>query len=157
MRNLDVSFEGGNDLPGLGVGIFTYEDPAEQEGIVARIVREHLKRGFGYEDIVVVSLRGIRSAFFEGLENVGAYTAKRFTGEYDNLGNQVMSDGVLTLETIYRFKGQQAPAVILVDVDPDPTDLVRATRLLNAAMTRATVRLDVVMRSGNDMTKDFLT
>ena len=156
MRNLDVEFECGNDLPGLGVGISSYDESEEQAGIVAGIVRDHLKRGFSYDDIVVVSLRGIRSAFFEGLEHVGAYTAKRFTGEYDDLGNQVMSDGVLTLETIYRFKGQQAPAVILVDVDPDPTDPVRATRLLNAAMTRATVRLDIVMRKGNDMTKDFI-
>ncbi len=49
-----------------------------------------------------------------------------------------------------------APAVILVDVDPDPVNRVRSTRILNAAMTRATVRLDVVMRSGNDMTKEFL-
>jgi hypothetical protein len=156
MRNLDVEFECGNDLPGLGVGIFSYNDSEEQAGIVAGIVRDHLKRGFSYEDIVVVSLRGIKSAFFDGLENVGAYTAKRFTGEYDNLGNQVMSDGVLTLETIYRFKGQQAPAVILVDVDPDPTKRSQSTRLLNAAMTRATVRLDIVMRNGNEMTKDFI-
>ena len=151
-----MEFECGNDLPGLGVGIFTYEDPSEQAGIVAGIVRDHLKRGFDYEDIVVVSLRGISTAFFDGFERIGEYSVRRFASEYDDLGNQVMSSGVLTLETIYRFKGQQAPAVILVDVDPDPTDLVRATRLLNAAMTRATVRLDVVMRSGNDMTKDFL-
>jgi hypothetical protein len=156
LRNLDVEFECGNDLPGLGVGISSYEDPEEQAGIVAGIVRDHLKRGFTYEDIVVVSLRGISAAFFDGLERVGGYSVRRFTGEYDGLGNQVMSDGVLTLETIYRFKGQQAPAVILVDVDPDPTNKVRATRILNAAMTRATVRLDVVMRSGNEMTKEFL-
>jgi hypothetical protein len=156
LRNLDVEFECGNDLPGLGVGTFTYEDPSEQAGIVAGIVRDHLKRGFDYEDIVVVSLRGISTAFFDGFERIGEYSVRRFASEYDDLGNQVMSSGVLTLETIYRFKGQQAPAVILVDVDPDPTKRVRATRILNAAMTRATVRLDVVMRSGNDMTKDFL-
>jgi superfamily I DNA and RNA helicase len=155
LRNLDVDFECGNDLPGLGVGISTYEESGEQAGIVAEIVRNLLKRGFGYEDIVVVSLRGISTAFFEGLQRIGGYSAKRFTGDYDELGNQVMSDGMLTLETIYRFKGQQAPAVILVDVDPDPTNRLRANRLLNAAMTRATVRLDIVMRSGNEMTKEF--
>jgi hypothetical protein len=156
LRNLNVEFECGNDLPGLGVGISSYEDPEEQAGIVAQIVSDHLKRGFSYEDIVVVSLRGISSAFFEGLQKIDSYTLRRFTGDYDELGNQVMSDGVLTLETIYRFKGQQAPAVILVDVDPDPSNRLRATRVLNAAMTRATVRLDIVMRSGNEMTKDFL-
>ncbi len=156
LRNLDVEFECGNDLPGLGVGIFSYDDPGEQAGIVAQIVNDHLKRGFSHEDIVVVSQRGISSAFFEGLQKIGAYSLRQFNGEYDELGNQVMSDGVLTLETIYRFKGQQAPAVILVDVDPDPANRLRATRILNAAMTRATVRLDIVMRSGNEMTKDFL-
>ena len=66
-------------------------------------------------------------------------------------------DMKVTLETIYRFKGQQAPAVILVDVDPNAADRIRATRPLNAAMTRATVRLDIVMRNGNELTKEFIT
>tara|TARA_B100000315_G_C14502067_1_gene552824 strand:- start:799 stop:1218 length:420 start_codon:yes stop_codon:yes gene_type:complete len=138
------------------VDIFRYDDAAEQTSIVAGIVRENLRRGFEYDDIVVVSLRGVSNAFFADLEQLEEHKARRFTGEYDDLGNQVLSDGRLTLETIYRFKGQQAPAVVLVDVDPDPHKPELATRLLYAGMTRATIRLDIVARRDNQITGEFV-
>jgi len=54
-----------------------------------------------------------------------------------------------------RFKGQESPAVILVDVDPEPTDPDRADRVLFAGMTRATVRLELVLRTGNPLNERF--
>jgi hypothetical protein len=45
--------------------------------------------------------------------------------------------------------------VILVDVDPDPTEQERADRLLFAGMSRATVRLELVMRAGNPLNRRF--
>ena len=81
---------------------------------------------------------------------------RRFSGEYDLFGNQVWTPGQIAFDSIGRFKGQQAPAVILVDVDPDPTEQERATRLLFSGMTRATVRLELLVRAGNPFNAPFL-
>ena len=81
---------------------------------------------------------------------------RHFTGEYDNDGNQLWTEGRLTFDSIYRFKGQEAPAVILVDVDPNTEHLERAEQLLYCGMTRATVRLDMVVNSENDFNQRFI-
>ena len=57
---------------------------------------------------------------------------------------QVLTDGQVRFDSIYRFKGQQAPAVIVVDV---PRASERSTgdwARFYVAITRATVRLDLV-------------
>jgi superfamily I DNA and RNA helicase len=81
---------------------------------------------------------------------------RRFTGEYDLFGNQVLTDGRLTFDSVYRFKGQEAAAVILVDVDPNPDKLDRAWRLLYCGMTRATVRLEMLVNENNPECRRFL-
>jgi superfamily I DNA and RNA helicase len=68
-----------------------------------------------------------------------------------------MSKGQLTFETIRRFKGQQSPVVILVDVEPDPDKLADNLQLLFCGMTRATVRLEIVCSSGNQWVQRALT
>ena len=78
------------------------------------------------------------------------------TYDYDAEGNQILTDGKLTFESIYRFKGQEAPAVILVDVDPREDRRGREEQLLYCGMTRATVRLDLVVREGNPTNRRFL-
>ena len=80
---------------------------------------------------------------------IGTFTLSRPTGEYDLLGNQLFESGQLRFDTVYRFKGQQAPAIILTDVDPNPGRPDHAQRLLFTGMTRATVRLELVLREGN--------
>jgi superfamily I DNA and RNA helicase len=61
----------------------------------------------------------------------------------------VFTSGKIGYDSIYRYKGQQSPSVILVDVDPDPGKLERAQRTLYCGMTRATVRLDIVANEAN--------
>jgi superfamily I DNA and RNA helicase len=154
IRNtLPFKFELGNDLPGLGVGVHPYEEPGEQPKAVTRVVQDLIHRGFSYDDIVIVTCRGVRNSVFSDLEQVGGIKLRRFSGDYDAQGNQVLTDGQLTFESIYRFKGQESPAVILVDIDPR---VDREDRLLYCGMTRATIRLDLVACSGNPETRRFL-
>jgi superfamily I DNA and RNA helicase len=94
-------------------------------------------------------MRGLARATFAQEKRVGAFTLSRPTGGYDLLGNQLFENGQLRFDTVYRFKGQQAPAIILTDVDPNQDRLDHAERLLFTAMTRATVRLELVLREGN--------
>ena len=155
-RMLPFEFECANDLPGLGVGVTPYADPGEQPALVARIVAGLLAQGFAHDDIVILTTHhtvtpGTPRSVLGGRERVGNYRLRQFTGEYDLLGNQLTTPGQLTFSSIGRFKGQQSPAVIVVDVDPDPADTDGADRLLFAGMTRATVRLELPVRQGNPL------
>jgi len=131
------------------VGVETYDDPAEQPRLVGRIIGRLLSQRFRPEDIVVLSCRGLESTAFKGVERVGNHTLARYTGEYDLLGNQVRSAGQIAFDTVWRFKGQQAAAVVLVDVDPREQRMREELQVLFCGMTRATVRLEVVAASGN--------
>ena len=93
---------------------------------------------------------------FSDQEKVGNVSLRRFTGDYDLFGNQLSTDGQLAFDSVYRFKGQEAPAVIIVDVDPNPKRLDSAFRLLYCGMTRATVRLEIIVSRANDICADLL-
>jgi superfamily I DNA and RNA helicase len=155
-------FQSGSDLPGLGVGVTTYRESPEQPAIVARIVASLLRQGFRNDEIVLLTTRhvttpGTERSVFSDLDRAGNYRLRRFTGDYDLLGHQILTQGQLTFDSITRYKGQEAPAVILVDVDPDPADLDQGERLLLSGMTRATVRLELLVRAANPLGATFLT
>jgi superfamily I DNA and RNA helicase len=155
-RVLPFEFLPCNPLPGLGVRVTTYRDAKDQARRVAAITTDLIRTGFRHSDIVILSMRGRDRATFTNEERVGAFTLSKFTGEYDLLGNQLFTRGQLRFDTVYRFKGQQAPAIILADVDPDQNRPDHGNRLLFTAMTRATVRLELVIREGNSAAKRFM-
>ena len=64
-------------------------------------------------------------------------------------GHQVFTEGKLLFDSIYRFKGQQAHAVILTDVAPEEEKKSHWERLLYTGMTRASVRLEILVEEGN--------
>ena len=156
-RTLPFTFERANDLPGLGVGVTTYSRPAEQPALVGAIIHRLLDQGFTHDDIVILTLHGAANSVVSACEKVGGYPLRRFIGEYDLLGNQVLTPGKIAFESVGRFKGQQAPAVILVDIDPAPERLEHFERLAFAGMTRATVRLETLVRASNPLDETFLT
>ena len=152
-KALPFEFEQANDLPGLGVGVHAYEDDRHQVRLVSRTVSKLLVGKFEPQDIVILSMRGIENTCFGDRARVGNHTLKRFAGGYDLLGNQVFTPGQLHLESIYRYKGQQAPAINAVDVDSRSRDEERMQRILHTAFSRATVRLDVLVKSGDTLEK----
>ena len=151
-RALPFEFEPANGLPGLGVGVHSYEEREDQARIVAKTVVDLRRRGFDAADIVILSIRGIGSTGLSDRDRVGNFTLKKFTGEYDLLGNQCFTTGQIRLDSVYRFKGQQAPAVIVIDVESGGRDADRTNRLLYTAFSRAQVRLDVIAKSGDPLT-----
>ena len=133
-----------NPVEGLGVLVFGYEKQSDQAAQVAHRIAELIRLGFRHEEIVVISCVGRDKSTFANTEKLGSFGLKRFKGTYTADGRQEYTDGAVLWETLYRFKGQQAPAVILVDVEAD-TDEDRAKRLLYCGMTRATVRLELMV------------
>ncbi len=96
------------------------------------------------QDIAVLSCRGLESTALKDAQRVGNHTLARFTGEYDMFGNQTYSKGQILFDSVRRFKGQQAAAVVLTDVDPREKQLAQELQVLFCGLTRATVRLDLV-------------
>ncbi|NEX19888.1 ATP-binding domain-containing protein [Thiorhodococcus mannitoliphagus] len=145
----ELPFTCANDLPGLGAGTVFYEDPGEQPKLVGRIVGRLLNERFRPQDIAILSCRGLESTALKAAQRVGNHTLARFTGDYDLFGNQVYSKGQVLFDTVRRFKGQQAAAVILTDVAPREQRLAQELQVLFCGMTRATVRLDLVCDRSN--------
>ena len=144
----------GNAMLGLGFGLHGYKKAEDQIEMVAGIIEKHLEAGAKVEDIAIVSLRGMGSTAFKRIDKIAGQTIRKFSGTY-NGEEQVYTDGKITFETIRRFKGQQAPFVILVDVEPND----KSGWSLNAlfcGMTRATLRLDIVGSEKNGFNKDVL-
>ena len=144
---LPFEFECANDLPGLGVGVTPYDDPAEQSPLAARIIMDLVRRGFSPSAVTLLTMLGHDKSVLSKCEKIGQFTVRRFTGEYDSSGSQIMSAGQIHFDSVSRFKGQEAPAVILCDIDPDleQEHPDRWERLLYCGMTRATVRLELIM------------
>jgi hypothetical protein len=104
-----------------------------------------LADGYKRQDIAIASFRGREKSVILKLDTLGdAHTLKSFTGEYDLFGDQVFRDGGLLAESVYRFKGQSAPAVIFTEIDFDEIDEL-VFRKLFVGMTRARLKLVLVM------------
>jgi hypothetical protein len=138
-----------NDLPGLGVQVHEYETPADQLKLAGKIVQDLMRLGFRHEDIAIISLRGYKNSVFFEADKVGGLAVRRFSGDYLPDGTQVMTDGQLLYDSIFRFKGQEAPAIILTDVDLGGRDPERARAALFCGMTRPTVRLEILVAANN--------
>jgi hypothetical protein len=103
-----------------------------------------LAAGFARQDIAIASFRGREKSAILGLDSLGAHSLKSFTGAYDLFGNPVFREGGLLAESVYRFKGQSAPAVIFTEVDFAQIDEL-VFRKLFVGMTRARLKLVLVL------------
>ena len=100
--------------------------------------------GYTPEQVAVISYRGVQQSEVLRQDRLGGQTTRRFTGQYDSAGNAQWSEGPLLAESLYRFKGQSAPAVVLCEVDFE-TLTERDKRKLFVGLTRAQMRVDVVL------------
>jgi hypothetical protein len=152
---LEIEFDCGNPLPGLGVGVSRYRYMQEQVEIVSSILRQLLDQGFDYHDIAILTCQGVQHSIFARAGEINGVPLRRFTGHYDAEGRQVFSPGALYFDSVYRFKGGQAPAVVLVDIHPEARHLDHERKLLWCGMTRATVRLELVAQEDNRFNRRF--
>ncbi len=155
LQTLPFEFEQGNNRLGLGVKIHAYNEAEEQSGIVSNIVEKLIKDGFTYRQIIVLACCGLRRSTFHDLSTVGNLSLRKFT-EYDDNGQQCYSPGDLRFDSVYRFKGLEMPAVILVDVDPDEDSLDSFNTVLYCGMTRASIRLEMAVKKQNPLNRRFL-
>lgn len=127
-----------------GLEVLTY---ADGEGLRERVkegIRLCYAAGFRKEDVAVVTFRGREQSALFPFTQLGPHTFRTFTGRYDLLGHPLYSEGDLLLETVYRFKGQAAPAVVFTEIDFEALD-EKSVRKLFVGATRAMMKLVLVM------------
>ena len=142
---LGQEFRQRNMLPGLGVQIFEYGRKNQLEGKLVYRITELVKAGFKPGDIAIISCRGLESTALSATNRLGHHYIRRFTGKYDEYDNQIYTEGELIFDTIFRYKGQQAPVIILTDLDEVLEVNERSRKILYCAMTRATVLLELMV------------
>ncbi len=124
-----------------------YQSPERVAPCTVEAVQRCLQRGFTLEDIAIVSMRGRERSLLQGLESLGSWPLRRFTGRFDDGGSAIWSDGVLLIDSVRRFKGQAAPAIVLTECDLPEFDPI-SKRLLFVGLTRAHIHLEWVVSSG---------
>ncbi|HWW70411.1 MAG TPA: ATP-binding domain-containing protein [Duganella sp.] len=139
--------EAGSPFKGADIEELMYPE-GDTEAMLAqtrKAVTLCLGAGFARHDIAIASFRGREKSAILNLDKLSdVHTLKSFTGEYDLFGNPQYRDGGLLAESVYRFKGQSAPAVIFTEIDFAEID-ERVLRKLFVGMTRARLKLVLVL------------
>ncbi len=140
----EFSIEAQGALQASELVVLTYRDAAELTQQVKEGIRQCLAEGFKKADIAVISFRGREQSQLFPYTELGPHRLKTYTGRYDLLGQPIYSDGDVLLESVYRFKGQAAPAIVFAEIDFEQLD-ERAVRKLFVGATRATMKLVLVV------------
>lgn len=111
---------------------------------VQKSIKSFITEGFTADQIAVISFSGKDNSKILGLDSLGEYSIKRPLFTYDSAGNALWTEGDILVDSIYRFKGQSAAAVVFCEVDFDAID-TKTLRKLLVGFTRAQVKLTVVI------------
>jgi hypothetical protein len=146
LRLTEVEVEALSPHEGEISGPIVYESPERIGPCTVKAVERCLERGFKLADIAVISMRGREHSVLQGLDKLGNWTLNRFTGKFDEGSVPIWREGDLLMESIRRFKGQAAQAVVLTECDLAQLDPINR-RLLFVGLTRARVHLEWVVSS----------
>ena len=110
----------------------------------AALVRSLVDQGYRVEDIAVLSFQGRGKSGLLAADELGGFSLRRFTGQFDAARNACWTDGEMLAESVYRFKGQSAPVIVVCEMDfLEVDDKVRCK--LFVAMTRAQQEVHLVL------------
>ena len=135
--------EAGGGIIGFDPGWRYYEDQASLLDETEGALKELLEQGYAPENIAILTYASSRHSALHDpeLKGLAGLALRRHTGYEDN-GDQIYSPGQLLVESVRRFKGQSADAVVVTEVDFEQWDQI-ARRMLFVALTRA--RLHAVL------------
>ena len=140
----DTTIVAGSGVVGFDPGWHWYEDAASLLDETEAALKALMSRGYAPENIVILTFRGAENSLFfseRAPRGLNAVALKRQIG-YDADGQLQYTEGKVLVETLYRFKGQAADAVIVTEIDFEKLDQ-RNRRKLFVALSRA--RLHAVL------------
>ncbi len=137
--------ESGSSVQGFDPYWLQYEGDISSIDATADAVATLVEDGFSPANIAVLSFRGAESANILG-ENapdlIAGHRVRRHVG-FDAEGNALWTDGDLLVDTVFRFKGQAADAVVITEIDfAELTP--RDRRKLFVGLTRARLQVALV-------------
>ncbi|MCK6374201.1 MAG: ATP-binding domain-containing protein [Zoogloea sp.] len=135
--------EAGSPVSGAEVEIFSYAGPDDLAAASTRALTRAVGLGFKRPHIALVTYRGREHSRLTPLTRLGSFSLKAPTGRYDLLGNPILTEGDVLIDSVHRFKGRAAPCVILTEIDFTQLDDAAIRRLFVGA-TRATLKLILV-------------
>jgi hypothetical protein len=109
-------------------------------------VKDLIAQGIPVSEIVVLSMRGLKHSTLLPRDQLAGFSTRRFTGDYSVQGTPRWTEGELLLESVYRFKGQSATAVVLTEIDFTEYTYSERARLF-VGMTRALISVSLVLSS----------
>lgn len=109
-----------------------------------RVLKELLSQGFDATQIVLVSYAGRERSKILASNQIAGLSLRKFTGQYDKAGNALWRTGSLVADSVYRFKGQSAPVVVLCEIDFEALT-ERERKKLFVGMSRAQLRLECIV------------
>lgn len=115
-----------------------------------RVLRQLMANGVAPQDMTVISFVGREHSRVLACETLADVPLCKFTGSFDPAGNAVWAGGQLLAETLYRFKGQAAPYVVLCKVDFAVLD-DKERRKLFVGMTQAQWHLTMVVSASAEV------
>lgn len=136
--------ESGSPLRESDMDIITYSDTTGLIEQTKRAITQCISLGYKRDMIAVVTFRGREHSALSSYDKLGPFELRHFTGGYDLLGNPIFTEGDILVESIYRFKGQAAPCVVLTEVDFEEMDELTIRKMFVGA-TRATMKLILVV------------
>jgi hypothetical protein len=143
LRLVDVDIEALSPFEGELPDPIIHDLPEQVVGCTAEAVERCIRQGFDIGDIAVISLRGRERSLLQGLDRLGQWAVRRFTARYDDGGAALWTQGELLIDSVRRFKGQAALAVVLTECDMPEFDPL-SRRLLFVGLTRARIHLEWV-------------
>ena len=141
--------EAGNGYAGMIPEIYTYQEGAVVEATEVA-VNDLINEGYAPESIAILSFRGVTSSTFftSEISSLAGLSIKKFLG-YSDKGIPLWSDGKLFLDTLFRFKGQCADAVVLTEVDfSDWSENIKKRLFVGLSRARLMASLVVTERTG---------
>jgi hypothetical protein len=126
-------------------GFHTYAGgPGTALPAVETCVRGLLDQGVPADQMAVITYAGMKHSSVFGANTLAGLRTRRFRGTYDAAGNPLWTEGELLVETVYRFKGQSAPVIVLCEVEFAELGQKELCKLF-VGMTRAQFRLECVL------------
>ena len=136
--------EVGNGYVGMIPNIEPYQSGMEIEA-TERAIRDLIAEGYKPDSIAVLSYRGIANSkvLSNNVTELAGLKVKKFI-RFCSLGNATWSEGQIFVDTLFRFKGQCADAVVLTEVDFEEWS-ENAKRRLFVGLTRARLSVSLVV------------
>lgn len=108
-----------------------------------KAIDDAIEAGFTKDQIAVLCCKSRTKAVLLKLDQIGKYSLRKPIEETRN-GAQQFTEGDILIDTVRRFKGLQAPYVIVTEMDFDELGS-KEKAMLYLAMTRCSMRLSFVL------------